>query len=137
MPGGSAPGTTETAIERGARALASIENLVGSMRERRKRDADTLKRTVAQRGAAAEAAATHDAAFHAAGERYAFLQQLRAYVRDLCACLQHKAADVAALEDAREEALRERGAAARAQRDEVRAQPPRPIGAIGLAKYNC
>lgn len=114
--GGRAP-----AAERGAAALRGMADHVARMRARREAVVEDARRTRAQVAAAASAAvdAQHD--FGEAGQRYEFLQSLRSFVRDLCACLEHKVADVEALEAERLSAMKEMCAATRAQRGEVRA----------------
>ena len=107
------------AAARGAAALGAVETHVSALRERRARDERALQKTRGQLAAAIDGAQGHEAAFAAAGRRYTYLQELRAYLRDLCACLEHKAAEVEALEEARREVLRERRAAGGAERDEV------------------
>lgn len=104
----------------GAAALGSIDALVSSMRERKAREEQDLRKTRGQLAAVLDGTAGHESALAAAAERYEFLQKLRAYVRDLCACLAHKVADVEALEQERAEAMRAQCASVRKDRTEVR-----------------
>lgn len=109
-----------SAVERGAAALRGMEEHVARMRARRDAVREQAKRTSGQVAAAAAAAVDAQGAFKVAGERYEFLQGLRSFIRDLCACLEHKVADVEALEEERLSAMKEMCAATRAQRREVR-----------------
>ncbi|KAG2423252.1 hypothetical protein HYH02_015353 [Chlamydomonas schloesseri] len=54
-----------------------------------------------------------EAELRAAGDKYEYVQRLRAYVADLCDCLQVKSAIVEELEDSRGELMEDRAAAAR------------------------
>lgn len=60
-----------------------------------------------------------DEKYREADERYRFLQSLRAYTRDLCECLNHKIADVEALEEERLAAMQELFEDVRREREEV------------------
>lgn len=116
MPRAAAAG----GAERGAQALGAIEALVDSLRHQKAQEERLLHKVQGQLRAEVGGAGELDAALAAAGARYSFLQEMRAYLRDLCACLEHKVADVEALEEARLEAMRERCEGGRAERDEVR-----------------
>lgn len=111
-------------MERGTAALHGIADHVARMRARREAVVEDAKRTRAQVAAAASAAVDAQRDFGEAGQRYEFLQSLRSFVRDLCACLEHKVADVEALEAERLSAMKEMCAATRAQRGEVLALSP-------------
>lgn len=119
----AAAGAGLSAVERGATALRSMAAHVAHMRARREAAVEEAKRTRAQVAAAAAAAVDAQRDFGEAGQRYEFLQSLRSFVRDLCACLEHKVADVEALEEERLAAMKEMCAATRAQRREVCSRP--------------
>ena len=118
-------GTAVSAAARGAAALQGMADHVAHMRARRDAATEEAQRTRAQVAAAAAAAVDAQRDFGEASKRYEFLQSLRSYVRDLCACLEHKIADVEALEEERLSAMREMCEATRAQRTEVWADAAR------------
>jgi hypothetical protein len=120
--GSSSAGASGVAVggaARGAQALGAIETLVDSLRQQKAQEERMLHKVQGQLTAAIGAVGDLDRRLTEAGARYSFLQEVRAYLRDLCACLEHKAADVEALEEARLEAMREHCKGSHAERDEV------------------
>eukprot|EP00892_Ulva_mutabilis_P011212 jgi/Ulvmu1/8463/UM043_0043.1 len=112
-------GGAVSAATRGVAALQGMASHVARMRARRDAALEQARRTRAQVAASAAAAVDAQRDFGDASGRYEFLQSLRSYVRDLCACLEHKIADVEALEEERLSAMKEMCEATRAQREEV------------------
>ena len=96
--GVNALGTEEDIISGGAQALASLRSGAANASSASRAAEEELKRAEASLASSAAMLETYQERLSSAGERYAFMQELRDYFRDLCQCLHDKEPIIAELE---------------------------------------
>ena len=96
--GVNALGTEEDIISGGAQALASLRSGAANASSASRAAKEELKRAEASLASSAAMLETYQERLSSAGERYAFMQELRDYFRDLCQCLHDKEPIIAELE---------------------------------------
>ncbi|KAG2502106.1 hypothetical protein HYH03_000598 [Edaphochlamys debaryana] len=111
-PGGG--GSRMAAISAaGDAVVASLAEGLKRMQASHKQVAQNAKRTADNLTGSLAKVEALEAELKSAGDKYLYVQQLRAYVADLCDCLQVKSAIVEELEDTRLELMEDRAKAAR------------------------
>ena len=96
--GVNASGTEEDIVAGGARALASLRGGAANASSTSRAAEEELKRAEASLASSEAMLETYQERLSSAGERYAFMQELRDYFRDLCQCLHDKEPIIAELE---------------------------------------
>lgn len=98
----------------GERALASLRAGLSRADGSRRAALDELKRADESLASSDAALKSHEERLATAGERYKFVQELKHYFRDLCACLKDKAPIIEELEEHVQRLHEQRAAAATA-----------------------
>ncbi|GIL59704.1 hypothetical protein Vafri_14431, partial [Volvox africanus] len=112
--GGGGGGSRLAAINAaGDAAVASLTEGLRRMQASHKQVQHNAKRTVDNLASSLARVEALEVELRAAGDKYLYMQKLKAYVADLCDCLQVKSAIVEELEDARLELMEDRAQAAR------------------------
>ena len=96
--GVNALGTDEDIVAGGARALAALRSGAAKASSTSRAAEEEFKRAEASLVSSEALLETYQVRLSSAGERYAFMQQLRDYFRDLCQCLHDKEPIIAELE---------------------------------------
>ncbi|EFJ52932.1 hypothetical protein VOLCADRAFT_86421 [Volvox carteri f. nagariensis] len=97
----------------GDSAVASLADGLRRLQTAHKQVRQTARRTADNLTASLAKVEQLESELKAAGDKYLYMQKLRAYVADLCDCLQVKSAIVEELEDSRLELMEDRAQAAR------------------------